>query len=227
MAVVFRVDKRFFADSVAGKKKQVLFAVEYGKREHAPQRLKKPRAAFLVEMNDHFDVAVGIKPVAALFKLRSKLFEIIYFPVTNYRNGFIFVINRLVAGFYVNYGEPPHTESRVPADMYAFVIRAAMREAIAHRAENRLVRLPFQRFGIIKPTANSTHFYKVPYSVELYSQPRFFVPRKTSRFVQVAILTIDLQSSVRLPRKVRPAFRVHKVCLCGRRLQRQYFRLSW
>src|SRR5260370_32610976 len=91
-------------------------------------------------MNQGLGVAVGFEAVPSRDQVAPQLLVAVDFPVEHHPDGTVFIRNRLMAGIEVNDAEPPHAEAARPVEMEALVIRPAMANPVAHRADLRRVR---------------------------------------------------------------------------------------
>ena len=64
-------------------------------------------------MDDHFGVGVGIEAMAGLFEFLAQLGEIVNFAVEHHPDGFVFIVDGLVAAGQVDDAEPAHAQADV------------------------------------------------------------------------------------------------------------------
>ena len=127
-----RVVQRLDAQSVARQQQTPAARVIDRESKHAAQLLNTIASHLLVEMDDHFCVAVSVENVTAAFEIRTKLGEVVNFSVVDDTDGFVFVENRLVTSGEVDDAQPPHAQARAVLYENAFVIGSAMNNALTH-----------------------------------------------------------------------------------------------
>ena len=108
-------------------------------------------------MNQYLRVGGGIEHVSLGFELFPDFFVILYLPVENYTDTFIFFKNGLIAARRdVDNGQTPMSESEIPVSVYGLIIRSPMFNRGQHlRHELSVICIPFEYSGY------STHIVRV------------------------------------------------------------------
>ena len=108
-------------------------------------------------MNQNFRVGSGIKYVSLGFEFFPDFFVVVYLPVENYTDTFIFVKNGLIAARRdVDNGQTTMSESEIPVSVYGLIIRSPMFNRGQHlRHELSVICIPFEYSGY------STHITRV------------------------------------------------------------------
>src|SRR3984957_3774099 len=88
-------------------------------------------------MNDDFRISICGELMAASLKFGTQLLKVINFSVENHAHGAVFAKDRLMSACNINDAEAPDAQSDAVFRENSFVVRAAMRDALAH-AVNRL-----------------------------------------------------------------------------------------
>src|SRR5580692_8927355 len=91
-------------------------------------------------MRDHFGVGVGIEAMTASLQARSQFWKVVDLPIEHDPNRFIFVVDWLMSACQINDAQPTHAEANVGLHIHAFVVRAAMHNALAHPVNDRFIR---------------------------------------------------------------------------------------
>ena len=104
-------------------------------------------------MHQRFGVAVGLEAMAGANQIRAQFLEVVNLAVEDHPDGSVFVGNGLVAGAEIDDAEPPHADPAAAVDVIAFVVRSAMPDLIAHRADVGQIGLPLAQ----KLSGNATH----------------------------------------------------------------------
>ncbi len=86
-------------------------------------------------MNERLGVAVRLEAMPSRDQVTSQFLIAVDFAVENDPDGAVFVRDWLMTGIEVDDAEPPHAEAAWPVDMEALVIRPAMANPVAHRAD--------------------------------------------------------------------------------------------
>src|SRR5215469_5179069 len=97
------------------------------------------QTVILIEMNNHFGIAVCVKAVAAVFQSCTKLGKVIDFTVEYDPDSPILVVNWLAAHGKIDNAEPPHAQACAAHDMDPFIIRAAVHDGLTHSAYIRSI----------------------------------------------------------------------------------------
>src|SRR5882724_2856761 len=96
-------------------------------------------------MNQRFRVAVGFESMAGADQIRAQFLEVIDLAIEDYPHGSVFVGHGLVAARQIDDAEAPHAEAAATGDMIAFIIRAAVPDLIAHRADLCRIGIPLSQ----------------------------------------------------------------------------------
>src|SRR5580693_8285584 len=92
------VIKRLYADGIAGEEQKVPSEIHDGESKDALEFLHARGTDFLVQMHDDFGVGVRRETMAARFKARAQLLEVIDLSIEDEPNRRIFIGHGLVAG---------------------------------------------------------------------------------------------------------------------------------
>ncbi len=147
---------RFHAQPVTGKKQPLARLIPNGECEHAVQLGGTLLTVFLISMQNRLGIRFRLKTVSLGLQLMTDVLMVINLPIENDGAGAVFVIDWLRAGHQIDDAETAHTQANVSADMKSFIIRAAMRNDIAHALDVGRIYLPF--FIPVNYAANSAHY---------------------------------------------------------------------
>jgi hypothetical protein len=134
-AVVERLDP----EAVPGEHKRALPRVPEREREHTPQLSDELRAVLLVEVDEHFGVALGGEPMAAPLETVPELAVVVDLAVLDDMDRPVFVSDWLIAAFEIDDGKAPRGERHGPVDDAPFAVWATVTEGLAHRRERSRV----------------------------------------------------------------------------------------
>src|SRR5581483_1762313 len=88
-------------------------------------------------MHQRFGIAVGDETMAARNQVLPQFLVIVDLAVEYHPNGAVLVRDRLVAGAQIDDAEAAHADAARPVYMKAFIVGAAMANAVAHRTNLR------------------------------------------------------------------------------------------
>ena len=150
--------QRLFAYSIACEEQGFLLAVPQGEGKHAVELIQAFRAAFFVQVDDHFAVRMGFETMTLIFKLLSELSVIVNLAVKREPHGLVFVGHRLLSCR----GEIDNAEPLMPESdacgvgvlgYLALVVGPAVRESAPHAMH--YFRIDF--FSLSYVSVNATH----------------------------------------------------------------------
>jgi hypothetical protein len=98
-------------------------------------------------------------------QLRAKFGVVVDLAVEDHPDGRVFVVNRLLAGGDVDNREAPHPQGHARHDEAPLVIRTAVTDCGAHRAEHRTVSSSILVAGV--PAARDMSVRKTRYSAHI------------------------------------------------------------
>jgi len=127
------------AQPVPGEERPLLPRVPDQEGEHPVQLVKAGLAIFFVEMEDHLSIRVGGKPVPLPCQALADLEVIVYLPVKDDPDGPVLIAHRLVTAGDVDDTQAAMGQGRVPVEVKALVVRAAMGEGTGHCPYNALI----------------------------------------------------------------------------------------
>ncbi len=90
----------------------------------------------LVQVNDDFRVRVAVERVATLEQLLRERAVVVDLPVEDNLKGFVFIVDRLLAGLEIDDAEPSHAEAHASVEKEPLVVGAAVSNGVAHGPEN-------------------------------------------------------------------------------------------
>jgi hypothetical protein len=134
-AVADAVDQRLLADSIAGDEKLLPAVVPQREREHAVQVADAVGAVLLVQMHDHFRVAVRGEAVPSSLQRVTQLAVVVDLAVQDDDYGAVLVVDRLVAGIEIDDAQPLDPESDVVLVMDPARVGAPVLQPCAHSRE--------------------------------------------------------------------------------------------
>ncbi len=115
--------ERLLSQAVARDQHLAATFVVKREREHSPQLVDAIPPHLLVQMNNHFRIAVGRKMVATRQKLGTKLRKVINFAVENHPYRTVLVKYRLVSSSQIDDAQAAHSQAGSVFDENALVIR--------------------------------------------------------------------------------------------------------
>ena len=110
-----------------------------GEREHAAETLDARVAPLLVAVHDDFGVRVRPEAMSAAFELGAQRRKVVDLAVEDDPHRVVFVRQRLLPGRNVDDAEPAMGEPDALAEVEAVRVRAAMRDAVAHRSDQAAI----------------------------------------------------------------------------------------
>src|SRR5678809_1499622 len=87
---------------------------------------------FFIKVQNTFGIGTGPKLMASLDQVRIQIREVMRFAIKHNPERFILVRDRLIAAFYVNNSEPPHSQTNAWFEMETIAIRATMHNGLCH-----------------------------------------------------------------------------------------------
>ena len=116
--------------------------------------LDEARSVLLVEVHEHFGVALGGEPVAASLELGPKLAVVVDLAVLDDPDRLVLVADRLIAAREIDDGQASRSEADVAVDVRATAVGAAVNEGLVHRSQD----LGIDPFAVEpRDSADSTH----------------------------------------------------------------------
>ena len=100
------IDQRLLAQPIAGQDQLPPLGVPDGQGEHAVEMLEEVRPLVLVEVDDHFGVAVRAEAMAGAFQPPAQLAEVVDFAVEDDPDRAVFVRQRLLPAGQVDDRQP-------------------------------------------------------------------------------------------------------------------------
>ena len=126
------VVERFDAEHIAGAVQGIRLGIADNKGEHAAQLGGQGSAVFLVAVEQHLGVGVGLEDMALLEQLLPQLPVVVDFAVEGENLGAVFVENGLAAAGEVDYGQPPETHGDALVNVVIGLVGAAVGDGIHH-----------------------------------------------------------------------------------------------
>ena len=105
----------------------------------AVETIQKRFAFILVEVQQHFDVAVGAKDVTASDKLLAQLEIVVDLAIAHQHNRIVFIEDGLIAAGKIDNAETAETECDVVIDKVSVGIGATMKERIGHTSQHMFI----------------------------------------------------------------------------------------
>ncbi len=174
-AVAFVQVQRLHADMIDGQHQTMCVCIPQGKGVHAAQMPEQVKAIVLVQVDDGFAIAGGVRLVPALHQRLAQFAIVINLAVKHQRDAAILVVQRLVAAFHVDDAQAAHAQRHIPPAVKAVAIRPTMPDQVRHRAHQRRVR-PLAPCQVHKST-NAAHISLstyLPYRLQRRKFQRFF-----------------------------------------------------
>ena len=157
--VVQCVVQRLDAKGVARQQDRLRFEIENGKGEHAVQGVDHLRAAFLVQVQQHFRVGARAELVT-LAQIGVQFAKIVDLAIEDHPTRAVLVAHRLMAGRrQIDDRQSPKCQPRRPKNLDTLVVWAAVADRIGHAAQHVAIGLAP---GIaMHDAADSTHRYEI------------------------------------------------------------------
>ncbi len=154
----FDVMQRLDARAVAREQQRLFVPVPERDGEHAAQPFERGRTPFLVGVNDRLGVARRVENVARRFQPLPQLAIVVDLTVEDEPDRSVFVVNRLMAGRQVDDAQAAHAESGAGLHVHALIVRSAMANDVAHRANEPGIPIPRRaRRGAVCEACNTAH----------------------------------------------------------------------
>jgi hypothetical protein len=83
-------------------------------------------------VQQHFGVGLGAEADAAQLEFATQLAEVVDLAVADNDQRFVLVADRLVAAAHIDDRQPPHADRAAPVAVHAVIVRAAVRDRVAH-----------------------------------------------------------------------------------------------
>jgi hypothetical protein len=131
---VERVMQGLLPEAIARNQQFMLPLIVQSESKHPPQLLHALTAHFLIQMDDDFGIGVGREAMTTAQQLGAQLGEVINFPVEHYPDRMVFIEYGLMPAGQIDDAEATHPKPNAAFDKNAFVIRATMKNGLAHAA---------------------------------------------------------------------------------------------
>ena len=173
--------------------------IVHHKGEHAPQHGGQPGAVFLVPVQDHLGVAVGLEDVAFGLQFGAQVHKVVDLAVEHADHAAVLVVHGLAARRQINDAQPAEAQRHrggggVAAQVVALHIRPAVDDAVRHLVQDRFtpgaqagktnktthacIPFPFARFSLFQPGENSIRFTIIPQGEGKRKPPPAFFGRR-------------------------------------------------
>jgi hypothetical protein len=133
-----------FAESVADQKQRSLALVPNREREHASQLANSLSSELFVQVNQSISVAACLNSMPTRRQIVAQFAIVIDLAVEDGPDSPVFVRDRLAAR-EVNDAEPPNADSAPAGHVVTLLIRPALADYVAHRADLTKLRVPLVR----------------------------------------------------------------------------------
>src|ERR1700722_1704847 len=134
-----RVVQRLFSEAIASQQQLAAALVIQRESKHSAELFDTVRAELLIEMNDHFGVAVRSEAMTAFFQFDAQLGKVVDLAIEDNPDSFVFIEYRLMPARQVDDAEASHPHSHASFYKDAFIIGPAMHNGFTHPVNGRVV----------------------------------------------------------------------------------------